>query len=78
MQVLNNPAGDPLVGVSFILEQLATGGCLRNAFLAFLGQTFLARPCRGCDHCAKHAGCSYSVDSPPLALGAAGARQRIV
>ena len=41
----------PLVGAHFVLEQLATGGCLRAAFLAFLGQTFLPTPCGACDHC---------------------------
>ena len=53
LQVVRSPVGDPLVGVRFVLEQLATGGCLRVAFLAFLGQPFLVDRCGGCDHCAR-------------------------
>ena len=53
LQVLRSPVGDPLVGVRFVLEQLATGGCLRTAFLSFLGQPFLVGPCSGCDQCAR-------------------------
>eukprot|EP00966_Prymnesium_polylepis_P058165 1346804-Prymnesium_polylepis.1 len=64
LQVINSPHNSLLVGVHFLVEQLATGGCLRAAFLAFLGQSFLARPCGGCDSCAR--GFGPPVDVPSL------------
>ena len=64
LQVINSPHNNPLVGVNFLVEQLATDGCLRATFLAFLGQSFLVRPCSGCDSCARTFG--PPADGPSL------------
>ena len=50
---LVKPVGTPLVGTLLLLKQLICDGCLRAAFLTFLGQGSAPYPCCGCDHCAR-------------------------